>query len=309
MKILALLLALLLFAAPAAAQVPGTGAPMIPNAAPSSGASTITSGTTLVAGATNGNCLYNNAGTLGDKACGGTITANSTATSGFAAGQILYSDGSKVQAAGVTGSLGSVVLSVSPTFTGVVGFAAGLSGAPSINLGSATTGLFASAANRIDFSISGNGILRIAGTTVVTNSVVGGFGTSNSNGTMAYQLGGYGTNYFGLAPTTNDASCLGWNPGGAGQGTMTCAITWTDNAAVTIAPSAGVVMLGSGTAAAGNTGEVGMPKITASGSAPGAAAAKMEWTVGTNGGTCKLISYAGTSTTPVTIVDNVGGGC
>lgn len=46
---------------------------------------------------------------------GGAITANLTTTSGFSAGQVLYSDGSKVQAASVTGTLGNVVLSVAPS--------------------------------------------------------------------------------------------------------------------------------------------------------------------------------------------------
>lgn len=55
-------------------------------------------------------------------------------------------------------------------------------------------------------------------------------------------------------------------------------------------------------------GEVGMTKITASGSAPGAAGGKFELVCGTNAGTAKLIVYAGTSTTPVTITDNIGSG-
>lgn len=58
-----------------------------------------------------------------------------------------------------------------------------------------------------------------------------------------------------------------------------------------------------------STGEQGMAKISASGTAPSAGFAKFEWVAGTTGGTCKLISYAGTSTTPSTIVDNVGSGC
>lgn len=73
--------------------------------------------------------------------------------------------------------------------------------------------------------------------------------------------------------------------------------------------SSGYTMIGSSTAATLSAGEQGMTKITASGTAPGAGSAKFEWTAGTNAGSCKLISYAGTSTTPVTIVDNVGSGC
>lgn len=63
------------------------------------------------------------------------------------------------------------------------------------------------------------------------------------------------------------------------------------------------------TAATGSAGEVATAKISATGTAPGAGFAKIEWVAGTNAGTCKLIAYAGTSTTPTTIVDNVGGGC
>ena len=57
------------------------------------------------------------------------------------------------------------------------------------------------------------------------------------------------------------------------------------------------------------TGEEALAKISASGSAPGAGYLKFEAVAGTNSGTCKIIAYAGTSTTPVTIVDNVGGSC
>lgn len=72
-------------------------------------------------------------------------------------------------------------------------------------------------------------------------------------------------------------------------------------------PSAGLT-LGNAPATV-SAGEVAMPKITSPGTAPGAGFGKMEWVAGTNAGTCKLIAYAGTSTTPVTIVDNVGSGC
>ena len=55
-------------------------------------------------------------------------------------------------------------------------------------------------------------------------------------------------------------------------------------------------------------GELGLPKITASGSAPGAGGGKLALVCGTNAGTAKLITYAGTSTTPATILDNIGSG-
>lgn len=50
-------------------------------------------------------------------------------------------------------------------------------------------------------------------------------------------------------------------------------------------------------------------KNTQTATAPGAGKADMRWVAGTNAGTCKLVSNAGTSATEVTIVDNVGGGC
>lgn len=59
-----------------------------------------------------------------------------------------------------------------------------------------------------------------------------------------------------------------------------------------------------------STGEIGLGKITASGTAPGAAGGKLELVCGTNAGTGKLILYVGTSNTPVTLTgtDNAGAG-
>jgi hypothetical protein len=49
--------------------------------------------------------------------------------------------------------------------------------------------------------------------------------------------------------------------------------------------------------------------MTASGTAPGAGYAKAAVVAGTNAGSCKLMVYAGTSTTAATILDNIGSGC
>ena len=56
-------------------------------------------------------------------------------------------------------------------------------------------------------------------------------------------------------------------------------------------------------------GQLVQAKITDPNTAPGAG--RMQFTVeaGTNAGTCKIVARAGTSATPVTIVDNVGAGC
>lgn len=55
-------------------------------------------------------------------------------------------------------------------------------------------------------------------------------------------------------------------------------------------------------------GAFGLPKMTASASAPGATGGKIELVCGTNAGSAKLIAYAGTSGTAVTILDNIGSG-
>lgn len=66
----------------------------------------------------------------------------------------------------------------------------------------------------------------------------------------------------------------------------------------------------SGTQTLGNlaSGAFASAKVTAPGLAPGAGIAALYWVAGTTAGTAKLIAYAGTSTTPVTLMDNVGAG-
>jgi hypothetical protein len=56
-------------------------------------------------------------------------------------------------------------------------------------------------------------------------------------------------------------------------------------------------------------GAVGVQKITASGTAPGAGTCKLEVVAGTTAGTCKLVMACGTSGTATTVIDNVGAGC
>ena len=62
----------------------------------------------------------------------------------------------------------------------------------------------------------------------------------------------------------------------------------------------------------GNTalaaGRLAMGRDAAAAFAPGAGYGLLRWETGTNAGTLKLVAYAGTSTTGVTVVDNVGGG-
>lgn len=72
--------------------------------------------------------------------------------------------------------------------------------------------------------------------------------------------------------------------------------------------AATTLMVGSATPLTLTAGAIGVQKITASASAPGAAGVKLEAVCGTNAGTAKLVMYAGTSGTAITVVDNVGAG-
>jgi len=59
-----------------------------------------------------------------------------------------------------------------------------------------------------------------------------------------------------------------------------------------------------------SAGQFGLPTLTSlvGVAAPGAGGGKITLACGTNAGTAKLIATAGTSTTAVTIVDNIGAG-
>ena len=114
--------------------------------------------------------------------------------------------------------------------------------------------------------------------------------------------------YMANNTSTTQASLIlnGGNFSG-GLGANALALTNGGNTGLAINTSGGL-QVGSSTLLTLAQGEVGLPKITASGSAPGASGLKFEAVCGTNAGSAKIITYAGTSTTPVTVVDNVGSG-
>lgn len=76
-----------------------------------------------------------------------------------------------------------------------------------------------------------------------------------------------------------------------------------------ISISGGPLVVGASTNTTALSGEIALVKRSASGTAPGASRLKFSAVAGTNAGTCKIIAYAGTSTTPVTIIDNIGAAC
>ncbi len=59
----------------------------------------------------------------------------------------------------------------------------------------------------------------------------------------------------------------------------------------------------------GNYGELAIQKITDPASAPNAGYLKFTVEAGTKSGTCKIVTRAGTSATPIVLIDNVGAGC
>ncbi len=59
----------------------------------------------------------------------------------------------------------------------------------------------------------------------------------------------------------------------------------------------------------GHYGELAIQKITDPASAPNAGYLKFTVEAGTNSGTCKIVTRAGTSATPIVLIDNVGAGC
>lgn len=122
---------------------------------------------------------------------------------------------------------------------------------------------------------NGAGVVLALGTSSTTNC-------SSSNETFAIHIGAGSTDIFKA--------------------------TGTGTPGTSISMIAGAFQTGSTTALTMAGGELGMTKITASGTAPGAAGGKLSLVCGTNAGTLKLIISGGTSGTAVTVTDNVGAG-
>jgi hypothetical protein len=188
-----------------------------------------------------------------------------------------------------------------------------------------------------DSGASATTVLAISGgqgggiTGITSNSGSGAWshtGAMNVSGQLsANPVQGAGYNWLNIAGAANGSSpsittgggntnvSLSINTKGAGGVTINANTAVTGNlsaGSATITGGAAVgssLTVGSTTPAVVATGEQAFAKITASGTAPGVGFLKLAATAGTTAGTCKIIAYAGTSTTPVTIVDNVGSGC
>lgn len=84
------------------------------------GGSQITVNQTGITGGTNGNCLYDNSGKVGEQVCGGTatsVTVGTTLVASGTTGRLLYDNAGTLGELATTGT-GNVVLATSPTIAG-----------------------------------------------------------------------------------------------------------------------------------------------------------------------------------------------
>jgi hypothetical protein len=130
--------------------------------------------------------------------------------------------------------------------------------------------------------------LSVGGTTIGATGAVQTAGAVNGSNASAFNLRNTASST--TVPTVNPHRADTSSGLGGAQGAPSII---TGGAEQAIFPGAGVQK---------------MPKGTDPGTAPGAGFARFQWVTGTNAGTAKLVAYAGTSTTPTTIIDNVGGG-
>jgi hypothetical protein len=213
---------------------------------------------------------------------------------------------SVVTANGVSGTVAT------PTTTPAITISLGAITPSSVAIGGATIGSNALAVAGITSLGNGNLIVAANGSLTITggNFSTGGNSVFVSSGT------GFLSNFNGgVVGWTNSSSASGTldtgfsrdtggiiDVGTGAQGSKAGSINLTNLTA------SGDQMIGSATPLTLVAGEQGFAKIAASGSAPGAAGAKISWVCGTNSGTAKMVASAGTSIPPVTIIDNVGGG-
>lgn len=309
-----LIVALLAF--PASAQIPG--------------GSDIQIDRTPVVGGTALQCLYvTSTNKVGNQACGSGTAANvqvgTTTVGGGTTTRVLYDNGGTLGEYPITGT-GNVVMSASPTLTGTATMAAAtLSGnITAAKMGIGTTNLTALLLNVSGGITGATTAYAVASSSTVQSDVTGQANYfATSAGTQAASFTVAALQHFSAAQSTIGAtSAVTSQYGFIANASLTGAASnygffgnipaaagrWNFYAGGTAQNYfAGPLSLGS-TALTVPAGALGMAKITASASAPGATGGKIELVCGTNAGTAKLVVYAGTSGTAVTITDNIGTG-
>lgn len=137
-------------------------------------------------------------------------------------------------------------------------------------------------------------------TAAITTAAAGGT-ANNRSAELVVPSGGASS-----GTANNRGIYITGNGGTASGGTVNNFALYSDSTAISAV--LGGFQLGSNTALTLTSGALGLAKIAASASAPGAGGGKVELVCGTNAGTAKLVAYAGTSGTATLILDNIGAG-
>lgn len=260
-----------------------------------SGGGGLTPGTTVITGGTNTRVLFDDNGVLGEDA--GLTYVKGSAT--------LTATGLTVTNAPTF----SAMTSGRVAFFGTAGLLSDSANITANTNGTLTLGLQlvlpagSSATPAVKFSGDGRGFYFGNGAIVVVNNAGAKIAAANSGG-VGWQVASDGI--LGISATTSadgsaDIAFSRLASGKAAVGT---------GAAGNLGGElhAGMLQASLGTALTLTAGAIGMSKMTASGSAPGASGLKLEVVCGTNAGSAKLIAYAGTSTSATTVLDNIGSG-
>lgn len=153
---------------------------------------------------------------------------------------------------------------------------------------------FGARANYGIFFSSGSGTVSFSNNSTVEATMNAGI-VVRTGGLFSWSSGVPGTNAGDTAFSKISAGIVGVGTGAAGS-----VAGGIQLATLQASPVSTVLTL--------TAGAIGMGKMTASASAPGATGGKLELVCGTNAGSAKLIVAAGTSATAVTVVDNIGSG-
>lgn len=200
-------------------------------------------------------------------------------------------------------ALGQVLISggtgACPSYSDTALLGNGLVGTPTFSFASdPDTGMYRGGTNRLNFGTNGIAALSINSVGTIE---LGGVGTTGISANVIQ--GTSNVNYLEIAGSVTTAPVT-WNIRGT-DSNVNFVINPKGTGSFAVTTS---LMVGSATPLTLTTGAVGMAKMTASASAPGAAGGKLELVCGTAGGSAKLVVYAGTSGTAVTIADNIGTG-
>jgi hypothetical protein len=260
-------------------------------------------------------------GGSGTDAAGGNLYLDAGGSTGAGVGGCVYQRTTSAQTTGVEPNPYNITISLCGN--GIWNMTSDVQGA-GLRIGNSTNviaaifgGAAGNEAGTYQLSNAGNVVIQLSPIGLSYFNTVVYFGNGVTNAAPAGQTllatGGLGTDIVGADFNLGAGSGTGAGAGGNVR-FLTALKGTTGNTSngrseqMRVRGSGGVTFGAAGASLLTATGEMGFTKITAINVAPGAAGAKEEWVCGTNAGTAKKIAYAGTSATPVTIIDNVGAG-